>query len=168
MKITWKHFFYTVQSQKIKLDLTLKIQFTQKWKFAEKYHPQTIKESRWVCFFIRTDLEKLVLHLLLTNGSSTVNGCRQKESSNRSFLQTHSFSHDSNWLTESMVYLWIIMMLLLLFWRHPFTADDPLVSKWCNAKFLQICSNKEMNSSTSWMAWERIHLQQFFEYSFNN
>ncbi len=30
----------------------------------------------------------------------------------------------------------------LSFWRHPFTADDPLVTKWCNAKFLQICSDK--------------------------
>ncbi len=28
----------------------------------------------------------------------------------------------------------------LSFWRHPFTAEDPLVSKWYNAKFLQICS----------------------------
>ncbi len=27
----------------------------------------------------------------------------------------------------------------LSFWRHPFTAKDPLVSKRCNAKFLQIC-----------------------------
>ncbi len=26
----------------------------------------------------------------------------------------------------------------LSFWRHPFTADDPLVSKWWNAKFIQI------------------------------
>ncbi len=24
------------------------------------------------------------------------------------------------------------------FWRHPFTAEDPLLSKWCNATFLQI------------------------------
>ncbi len=31
----------------------------------------------------------------------------------------------------------------LSFWRHPFTAKDPLVSKWYNAKFLQICSNGE-------------------------
>ncbi len=22
----------------------------------------------------------------------------------------------------------------LAFWRHPFIAEDPLVSKWCNAK----------------------------------
>ncbi len=33
----------------------------------------------------------------------------------------------------------------LSFWRHPFTAEDPLVSKWCNATFLQICSVEETN-----------------------
>ncbi len=33
----------------------------------------------------------------------------------------------------------------LSFWRHPFTAEHPLVSKWCNAKFHQIWSNEEMN-----------------------
>ncbi len=31
----------------------------------------------------------------------------------------------------------------LVFWRHPFTAEDPLVSKWFNAQFLQICSDEE-------------------------
>ncbi len=45
-------------------------------------------------------------------------------------------------------------------WWHPFTAEDPLVSKWCNAKFLQICSHEETNSSTSWMAWGWVHFQQ--------
>ncbi len=38
------------------------------------------------------------------------------------------------------------------FWRHPFTAQHPLVSKWCNATFLQICSDEETNSSTSCMS----------------
>ncbi len=32
-----------------------------------------------------------------------------------------------------------------LIFRHPFTAEDPLVSKWCNAKFLQICSDEKPN-----------------------
>ncbi len=40
--------------------------------------------------------------------------------------------------------LWYFNQLFeLSFWRHPFTAEYPLVSKWCNAKFLQICSNEE-------------------------
>ncbi len=49
-------------------------------------------------------------------------------------------------------FLWCFYQLFgLLFWRHPFTEEDPLVSKWCNAKFLQICSHEETNSYTSWM-----------------
>ncbi len=57
--------------------------------------------------------------------------------------------------------LWCFYQLFgLWFWRHPFTAEDPLVSKWWNAKFLQICSDEETNSSTSWMAWGWIHYQQ--------
>ncbi len=31
-------------------------------------------------------------------------------------------------------------------WRHPFTAEDPLVSKQCNTKFSQICSHEETKS----------------------
>ncbi len=48
----------------------------------------------------------------------------------------------------------------LSFWRHPFAAEDPLLSKWCNAKFLQICSDEETSSSTSWMAGRWIYFQQ--------
>ncbi len=50
-------------------------------------------------------------------------------------------SHDVNWWT-GVVWcglLWCFYQLFgLSFWRHPFTAEDPLVSKWCNATFLQI------------------------------
>ncbi len=40
--------------------------------------------------------------------------------------------------------LWCFYQLFgLWFWRHPFTAEHPLVSKWCNVTFLQIwCRNK--------------------------
>ncbi len=63
-------------------------------------------------------------------------------------------SQDVNWWTGVV---WILCGLLrcfyqlfgLSFWRHPFTAEDPLVSKWCNVKFLQICFDEETNSSTS-------------------
>ncbi len=59
-----------------------------------------------------------------------------------------------------MDYLCIVIFFQLFglsFWRHPFTAEDPLVSKWCNAKFLQICFDEETNSSTSWMTWVNFH-----------
>ncbi len=46
--------------------------------------------------------------------------------------------------------LWCFYQLFgLSFWRHPFTADDPLVNKWFNDTFLQICSDKDTSSSTS-------------------
>ncbi len=65
-------------------------------------------------------------------------------------------------------YLWIIVMFFyqlfrLSFWRHPFTAEDQLVSKWWNAKFLQICSDEETNSST-WMASKRVNFLQIFPF----
>ncbi len=41
------------------------------------------------------------------------------------------------WITCGL--LWCFYQLFgLSFWRHPFTAEDPWVSKWCNATFLQI------------------------------
>ncbi len=50
----------------------------------------------------------------------------------------------------------------LLFWRHPFTAADPLVSKWCEAKFFLICFDEVTNSSTVWMAWGGENFKQIF------
>ncbi len=45
---------------------------------------------------------------------------------------------------------WTLKLLLcfyklfgLSFWRHPFTAEDPLVSKLYKAKFLKICSDED-------------------------
>ncbi len=42
----------------------------------------------------------------------------------------------------------------LSFWRHPFTAEDLLVSRGFNAIF----------PSTSWMACGRVHFQQIFNF----
>ncbi len=47
----------------------------------------------------------------------------------------------------------------LSFWWHPMTADDPLVSNWCNATFLQICHDEETNWSIFWLDFE-----PFFEW----
>ncbi len=44
------------------------------------------------------------------------------------------------------------------FWRHPFTAEYPMVSKWFEeVNFSKSISNKETNSSTSWMALRWVH-----------
>ncbi len=52
-------------------------------------------------------------------------------------------SQDINWWTGvvwiTCGLLWCFYQLFgLSFWRHPFTTEDPLVSKWWNATFLQI------------------------------
>ncbi len=60
--------------------------------------------------------------------------------------------------------LWCFYQLFrLLFWRHPFTAEDPLVSKWCNATFLQtVLFVEEKNSFTSWPGVQYIFTQFSF------
>ncbi len=68
-------------------------------------------------------------------------------------------SQDVNWWTRvvwiTCGLLWCFYQLFgLSFWRHPFTAEHPLVSKWCNATFLQIWWRNKI--STSWMAWGRV------------
>ncbi len=40
------------------------------------------------------------------------------------------------WITCGLLW-WFYQLFGLSFWRHPFTAEDPLVNKWCNATFLQ-------------------------------
>ncbi len=57
-----------------------------------------------------------------------------------------------------LLLLWHFHQLFeLKFWRHPFTAEDPLVSK-------SVVGDEETNSSTnsSWMAWRWVHFQQIF------
>ncbi len=69
---------------------------------------------------------------------------------------------------ESCRLFWYFYQLFgLLFWWHPFTAEDPLMSKWCNTTFLQICSDEETNSSTLWMVWGWVHFQQIFIFVWN-
>ncbi len=51
----------------------------------------------------------------------------------------------------------------LSFWRHPFTAEDPLLSKWCNAKCLRICSDEG-----TWFPEDEYIFSKFdYNYSFN-
>ncbi len=57
-------------------------------------------------------------------------------------------------------------MFRLSFWRHPFTAEDTLANKSINAKFLQICSDKETNSS-HFLDGPRVDNVFLGEYSFN-
>ncbi len=64
------------------------------------------------------------------------------------FIQIHSFSLHKT-LTDGLEWcglLWCLNQLFgLPFWRHPFTAEDPLVNKLCIAKFF----HEETTSSIS-------------------
>ncbi len=57
---------------------------------------------------------------------------------------THLFTlQDVNWWTGvvwiTCGLLWCFYQLFgFSFWRHPFTAEDPWVNKWCNTTFLKI------------------------------
>ncbi len=86
------------------------------------------------------------------------------------FLTSVNFKNDGFFFLTNMqdVNWWTGVILScfyepfgLSFWRHPFTAKEPL-RKYCYAKFLQICSDEETNSSTFWMAWGWVHFQQIF------
>ncbi len=53
--------------------------------------------------------------------------------------------------------LWCFYQLFgLSFWRHPFTAEDPLVSKWCSAKLFQICLDEDF------LLWRHSYLLTSF------
>lgn len=47
------------------------------------------------------------------------------------------------------------------FWRNPFTAEDPMVGKWCNAKFVQM--NKKLIYILDGHGWV-----QFFIFGWTN
>ncbi len=94
------------------------------------YLPSGYPRCRWVCLFIRTDLEKFSITSL-----------------------AHQLILFSEWVSKHTP------LFELSFWRHLFTA---LVSKWCNAKFLQISSDEETNSSISWIALGWVHKNFFW------
>ncbi len=70
-------------------------------------------------------------------------------------------SQDINWWTRVVCIIYRSLLCFyqlfgLSFWWHPFT-EHPLVSKWCNTRFLQIRYDEKTNLSTSWMAWEWVN-----------
>ncbi len=97
-------------------------------------------------------------------------GKKQRFELKTCFEKHAAFCFTKRWLTWVMwitcELLWCFYQLFgLSFWRHPFTAEDPLVSKWCNAKFLQICFDEQTKSSTS-MAWGWANFHFCVNYSF--
>ncbi len=70
-------------------------------------------------------------------------------------------------------YLWIIVMFLSAVWTLILTAPihckESMVSKWCNAKFLQICSDEESNYILDGLRVSKCSANVHFwvNYSFN-
>ncbi len=64
--------------------------------------------------------------------------------------------------------VWIIVMFLSDVWTLILTAPihcrDTLLSKWCNATFLQICSCKEQSHLHLHLGWPEV--RTFSEFSF--
>ncbi len=60
------------------------------------------------------------------------------------------------WITCGL--LWCFYQMFgLSFWRHPFTAEDPLVSKWCNYNFSKsILMKKQTHLYLGWSEGEYI------------
>ncbi len=68
-------------------------------------------------------------------------------------------SPDVNWWTGVV---WIIVMFYQLsFWRHPFTAEHPLLRHWCSHTFLM---KKQTHPDLRWPEDEHFH---YVNYSFN-
>ncbi len=58
--------------------------------------------------------------------------------------------------------LWTIITIVIIFpavWTLIAMAPIHMLSKGCNTKFLQICSDKETNSSTSWITERYVHFR---------
>ncbi len=108
---------------------------------------------RWVCFFIRKfSIVSFVRQCILCS-----EWVPSEWESDKNITIIHMTSADQishvKWKVACLFY----QLFGLSFWRHPFTAEGPMVNKWRNAKFLQIYSNEQKTSSTSWMAWEWVH-----------
>ncbi len=106
----------------------------------------------WLDFDVRGhqkmtfSLEEALLWIIRDYFSWLSNGLKLKHFNDGFVSHKHSFSMNQT-LTDGLEWcglLWCFYQLFgLSFWRHPFTAEDSLVSKWCNATFIQICSDGE-------------------------
>ncbi len=76
-----------------------------------------LPRSRWVCFFIGTNL---AWHHLLTSRSSLVNGCHQNEIHSAKFLQNCSYE-EKNSFTSWMAWRWVHFQQFHFWWTIPLT-----------------------------------------------
>ncbi len=101
--------------------------------------------STWTCHFWLKHVSSIHKIASFSEKSSGLNQVRNMYRSSTAYKML---------IDEWCGLLWCFYQLFgLSFWWHPFTAEHPLMSKWCNATFPQICSHEKTNSSTSWMTW---------------
>ncbi len=79
-------------------------------------------------------------------------------------------SQNINWWTGVVWIIWGLLWCFyhlfgLSFWRHPFTAEDPLMSKWCDATFLQNWWRNKLIYILDGL--RGIHFQQIFIFCVN-
>ncbi len=136
------------------------------------YSPSGHPRCRWVCFFIGTDLGKFSI-TSLAHQWILCSEWVPSEWESKQLIKTSQWSTSNHAAFVSFTgvvcitcgLLWCFISCLdSQFWRHPFTAEDPLPCKWCNSTCLLICSDEETNSSTSWMLWETTHFQKCFTF----
>ncbi len=70
----------------------------------------------------------------------------QNLSCNSEFVQLPSWYRLLEWCGLLCFY----QLFGLSFWRHPFTAEDPLLRHWCNATFLQIWWRNKLRMAWGW------------------
>ncbi len=58
-------------------------------------------------------------------------------------IQLFTSQYVNWWSGEVCIIVMFYQLFGLSFWRHPFTAEHPLLSKWRNPTFVQICSQLE-------------------------
>ncbi len=85
------------------------------------------------------------------------------------FLQTHSFwllktlTDGLEWCGLLVDYCDVLSAVGLSFWRHPFTAEHPLLSHWCSDTFLQIWWRNKLIYILDVLRWGE-HFQQMFSF----
>ncbi len=129
------------------------------WKYTSSQAFQVVEE------FLSSSEQiwrNWALHHLLTNTLQWMNRCRQNESKQpiKNITVIHNTTEVHHLICiflffkmyKYAAFLFTTYWLILMAPIHYYRSEDPSVSKWYNAKFLQICSNEETNQSSSWIA----------------
>ncbi len=129
--------------------------------------PSGLPRCRWICFFIRTDLETLALHHLLTNGTSAVNGCRQNESRKQWFtVKTNCviiglFIANAQFFTScGLLWCFFYQLFVQIWWTSSSTSW-----MWICSKFSFL--SDQNNLAVSVCVWKKKYIYILFLFILN-